>query len=516
MQPLTEAEPNYFICGGQLHPNGRWLVYGANVDAATGSEIEPTWIYRRDLQTGERTVLARPAKGGSATPELNSSGTHVLYPRFDLHPAGRQVWLVGIDGSEDREILNFGPAVKAHASWLPDGRRAVVLGETPTHLRVGVWGMADGSLRWLIDDPARNIEHAFVPHNGKRIVVMEVREARLMASLLDPETGREEPVRTARGSLVPLAPVGDGQWIGQVYASMQPADVVRFSPASLPDGAMDSVSRVWHHTPLRPDDFAQAEDFRWQSVDGLPVQGWLYRAQGQAVGTVVYVHGGPTAHSEDRINAQIQLFVRHGFHVLDPNYRGSTGFGLRYREAIKEDGWGGREQDDIRTGIEALIEAGVAERGKVGMTGTSYGGYSCWCAITRCPPEMLAASAPICGMTDLVVDYETTRPDLRPYSEEMMGGRPDQVPERYRERSPIHFVADIKGRLLIVQGLQDPNVTPQNVQAVERALKTAGVPYELLTFDDEGHGIGKRANQRRLYIRLLDFFTQAFADSPRA
>ena len=61
-----------------------------------------------------------------------------------------------------------------------------------------------------------------------------------------------------------------------------------------------------------------------------------------------------------------------------PNYRGSTGFGLAFREAIKEDGWGGLEQEDIRAGIEALIAAGIAEPGKVGITGTSYGGYSAW------------------------------------------------------------------------------------------------------------------------------------------
>jgi dipeptidyl aminopeptidase/acylaminoacyl peptidase len=70
-------------------------------------------------------------------------------------------------------------------------------------------------------------------------------------------------------------------------------------------------------------------------------------------------------------------------------------------------------------------------------------------------------------MTDLVVDYQTTRPDLRPYSEEMIGGNPEQAPQHYFERSPIHFVQDIRGRLMIVQGAQDPNVTPENVRQVK-------------------------------------------------
>jgi dipeptidyl aminopeptidase/acylaminoacyl peptidase len=119
-------------------------------------------------------------------------------------------------------------------------------------------------------------------------------------------------------------------------------------------------------------------------------------------------------------------------------------------------------------------------------------------------------------MTDLVVDYETTRPDLRPYSEEMLGGRPDQVPERYHERSPIHFVHNIRGRLLIVQGMQDPNVTPENVRSVQAALDQAGVPYEVLAFEDEGHGILRPKNQKTLFLRLAKFFGQTFAGSAPA
>jgi dipeptidyl aminopeptidase/acylaminoacyl peptidase len=299
-------------------------------------------------------------------------------------------------------------------------------------------------------------------------------------------------------------------WIGHTYSSRQPADLVRFDPADVRPEAFASLTHVWERTPLKPADLVPAEDFRWRADDGLEIQGWLYRALGELRGTIVYVHGGPTWHSQDWINAQIQFLAACGFHVLDPNYRGSTGFSRTYREAIKARGWGGDEQADIRAGIEALSAAGIAEPGRVGITGTSYGGYSAWWAITHFPAGIVAAAAPICGMTDLVVDYETTRPDLRPLSEEMMGGTPGDVPQRYRERSPLHAVENIEGRLLIVQGLRDPNVTPENVRVVRRALEDAGVPYELLAFEDEGHGIHRPENQRVLYRRLAGFFADAF------
>ena len=507
MLPLTEVDPAYFLRGGDLHANGRWLVYGANFDLVGSREIEPTWIYRHDLESGERIVLAKPRKASYVRPNLSPDGRFVLYTRRDLHPAGEQVWLVDIDGLEDREILNFGTEMKTFASWFPYGKRVLVVSDGETHKRVGVWTMADGSMRWVIDDPKRSIEEVFAPHGSEGLVIVEVRQARIHSSFLNLETGVETEIAVPSHNVIPIAPAVDGRWVAQSFSSRQPDDVVSFSVGDSGLSDLTSISSVWERTTLGPSDLTPAEAYRWHSVDGLEIQGWLYRPQGEPKGTIVYVHGGPTSYSMDRINAQIQLFARAGFAVLDPNYRGSTGFGLSFREAIKEEGWGGKEQEDILSGIEALIMAGIAQAGKVGITGTSYGGYSSWCAITRNPVELVAAAAPICGMTDLVIDYETTRPDLRPYSEEMMGGSPEVVPEKYYERSPINFVESIQGRLLIVQGDQDPNVTPENVRVVKDALEDAGVAYEILRFEDEGHGIYKLENRKTLYLALLGFFT---------
>ncbi len=369
-------------------------------------------------------------------------------------------------------------------------------------------------MRWLLDNPRRNVEYAFVPPNGGPVVVVEIERARIQASLLDPESGAENRLPSPSGNLIPLAPTGKDLWVGLHYSARSPVDLVLFDPAG--NGASTtSLTGLWERVPLRAESLALAEDFSWKSVDGLDVQGWLYRTHGRSVGTIVLIHGGPTSHGEDRFNAQIQYLVSRGFDVLVPNYRGSTGFRLDFQESIKEDGWGGMEQEDIRCGIEALVRAGVARPGRVGVTGTSYGGFSAWRAITHYPPELVAAAAPICGMTDLVVDYHATRPDLRPYSEEMMGGSPEEIPDPYRERSPINFFHNVRGKLLIVQGLKDPNVTPDNVRVATKALEELGIPYELLTFEDEGHGIARPKNLKILYPRLADFFEKAFSETPR-
>ncbi|MCZ7575276.1 MAG: prolyl oligopeptidase family serine peptidase [Ardenticatenaceae bacterium] len=519
LQPLTEAHPPYFVRGGGLRPDERTLFYGANYDFRAGKVITPTWIYRHDLRTGERVPIARPQRPAYTVPDLNRPGTHVLYSRKDRHPSGRQFYLVDVEGREDREILNFGDAVKVSASWFPDGERILVLSEShdgrpQTHMSLGVYHWPSGTMRWLLDDPDRDLESAWVSPDGT-IVVDEVREARHRPTFLDAVTGAETPFPRLPGNFLPEGRTVDGAWIGLYYSATSPTDLVRFEPAAQSPSDLMSLTRVWERTNLDPQHLAPAEEFRWPSVDGLTIQGWLYQAHPNPRRAIIYVHGGPTSHSEDRLNPQIQYLVSRGFNVLDVNYRGSTGFGLTFREAIKVDGWGGREQADIATGAEALIRAGLAGSGQVGLTGTSYGGYSSWYLITHARPKIIAAAAPICGMTDLVVDYTTTRPDLRPYSEEMLGGSPEQVPERYYERSPINFVENIRGKVLIVQGAQDPNVTPENVRQVVERLERRQIPHELLVFEDEGHGIKKPANQTRLFVRLAEFFDEALGPNRR-
>jgi dipeptidyl aminopeptidase/acylaminoacyl peptidase len=513
MRPLTEDRPAYFIRGGSLHPDGRSLFYGANYDFSENHPADVTSVYRHDLQTGQRIPLARPIKPAYILPRLNRAGTQLIYSRKDRHPSGSQVYLVDIEGQSDQEILNFGDQVKVSARWFPDNEHILVLsdstnGQPQTFKSLGIYHWPSKTLRWLVDDPGRSIENAWVSPDGA-IVVDEIIQGNHAPTWIDPSSSVETAYPRVPGNLVPLGRDAAGNWIATYYSATSPQEIVRFSPSSSGEQNLVSLTRVWTHTRLQSEQLVPAENYHWTSEDGLEIQGWLYRSTPNRHKAVLFIHGGPTAHSENRLNAQIQYLVRCGFNVLDVNYRGSTGFGLMFREAIKITGWGGSEQVDITSAAKALIRQGLAQPGCVGVTGTSYGGYSAWCQITHAPRAVIGATAPVCGMTDLVVDYQTTRPDLRPLSEEMLGGSPEQAPRRYHERSPINYVQNITGGLLIVQGGQDPNVSPENVREVVKRLEAGAIPYDLLVFDDEGHGIFKPENQAVLYTRLADFFEQS-------
>jgi dipeptidyl aminopeptidase/acylaminoacyl peptidase len=504
LQPLTPEQSDHYVFGGSFHPDGRSIIYTADFDYLSGAGTEGSWLYVQDLTTGTRRVIACAQSMVERPPEISPDARRVLYHRGDLHPAGTQVWIADWDGSHDRMLFSAGDRFRAYGYWLDDVR-VLIQAETATHTRIGVLDLESSRIRWLVDDPARNIENVVVGHGGRQAMLCEVAAGRLMPRLLDLESGRETPVPQKEFSLLPLRQHPAGDWIVEAYRSTAPhafwrIDPVRSQVRSLVVSAAEGTPR----------EFATARDFRWTSSDGLVIRGWLYEPRGESRGLVVWVHGGPTWHSEDWVNPVLQFLVSAGFTVLDPNYRGSTGFGIPFREAIKQDGWGGREQDDIRTGIEALITAGKARAGHIGVAGLSYGGYSSWIAITRFS-DLVNAACAICGMYELGIDYHHTEmPHGRAYSEEMMGGTPEQFPERYFNASPKNFVDRIKGKLMIVHGLSDSNVSPANTDLAVKDLDARSIPYRLLTFADEGHGIYKAGNRARWLSEMADFFADAF------
>lgn len=501
LMQLTPEQTSHYVYGGIFSADGQDVIFTANFDYDAGAVTEGGWIWRQNLTTGARRCLARAESPFETGPKLSPSGRQLLWHRHEAAPAGTQLWVMNADGAGLCEVLNLGPSNNAHGVWLDDGRIAFVADEGGRD-RLGVLTLASGAVAWLAGEPELYPFEVIAGARGFACIAHEQSNTRCV--LVEGGSIRPLPNRSGRRSLLPHAALPDGGWIAEAYDGDAPHQLVRVHP----DGRCTALvtapaNPARQHIPPR--------DYRWTAPDGRAMQGWLYEPKEASKGFIAYVHGGPTWHSEDWVNPKIGYWVQKGYTVLDPNYRGSTGFGYAHREAVKEDGWGGREQADIRAGIEQALADGLAVRGKIGMAGNSYGGFSSWFGITR-HADLVDAAIPMCGMFRLDIDYHATEmPHGRAYSEEMMGGTPEQFPEKYDNASPGRFIDQISGDLLIVHGLADSNVGPQNTHTAVRELTAAGIAHQVLLFENEGHGIFRPANVAR-YLEASDaFFAAAFA-----
>lgn len=220
---------------------------------------------------------------------------------------------------------------------------------------------------------------------------------------------------------------------------------------------------------------------------------------------IVHLHGGPAAQETPGFDPLAQQFVKHGFIYVEPNVRGSTGYGKSYEKADD-----GAKRLNVISDIAACAEdakstfAFNGRTPKVGVYGGSYGGYATLAALTLFPGTYDAGFA-IVGMSSLTSFLKNTaayRAQLR-VSEY---GDPVKDADALRKLSPIEFIDKVRAPLMIVHGLNDPRVPVGEAVQFQQLLEKRGQKAKLVIFPDEGHGVQKRPNRVLLHGYLLEFF----------
>jgi dipeptidyl aminopeptidase/acylaminoacyl peptidase len=233
-------------------------------------------------------------------------------------------------------------------------------------------------------------------------------------------------------------------------------------------------------TPFAHGGIAAPEVVHFRSrKDGLPIAGILYKPLGYTAGQtcplVVWAHGGPEGQDALTFSPWSIFLAQQGYLVLLPNFRGSTGYGEKFRNANVEDSGGG-EIDDVASGIRYLIDKGLADPKRVAIGGGSHGGTVVANAVTKLPGTF-AAAIQLYGVTDRATFLERTNRNSKIRWETKMGGTPAQKPAVYRKANVIPDVAKIDAPLLIMHGEEDPQVPPRESAQFVEALKAAGKPY---------------------------------------
>ncbi len=254
---------------------------------------------------------------------------------------------------------------------------------------------------------------------------------------------------------------------------------------------------------------APMKPVRYPSSDGLEIPAYLTLPRGTAakgLPAVILPHGGPWAREGWGYDPLTQFLANRGYAVLQPNFRGSTGFGKKFLNAGNKQ-WGEKMQDDITWGAKFLVTQGIDAK-RIGIMGGSYGGYATLAGVAF-TPEVYAAAVSIVGPSNLI----TLLDSIPPYWEagrklfyERMGDPSTAEGKAQLERqSPLNSAAKIRTPLLVVQGANDPRVNKAESDQIVIALRDRGFPVEYIVAPDEGHGFARPINNMATFAAAEKF-----------
>jgi dipeptidyl aminopeptidase/acylaminoacyl peptidase len=246
---------------------------------------------------------------------------------------------------------------------------------------------------------------------------------------------------------------------------------------------------------------AQMRAVSFPARDGLTLNGYLTLPAGVKPANlplVLFVHGGPWARDSWGYNPYAQWLSNRGYAVLQVNYRGSTGFGKKFRNAAMKQ-FAGKMHDDLLDGVDWAVSQGWVDARKVAIMGGSYGGYATLVGMTF-TPDTFACGVDIVGPSNLVTLVESFPPYWEPYLGDSwypFVGNPKNPAEKadMEARSPIFKVGAIKKPLLIGQGANDPRVTQRESEQIVAAMEARGLPVTYVVYSDEGHGFARPENR---------------------
>ena len=261
---------------------------------------------------------------------------------------------------------------------------------------------------------------------------------------------------------------------------------------------------------LDPSVFVGGEHVYYQSFDGLAIPAILDRppevAEGARLPAIVHVHGGPTAQFFRGFDPFAQFLVDKGFVVLEPNIRGSTGYGVGFRDAALKD-WGGADLEDVAAGAEYLKGVPYVDPDRIVVFGGSYGGYMTFMAVTK-KPDLWRAGVAWVGITDLKRMYDTSMEHFKYFLREQMGD-PEQHAALWADRSAINFADRLRARLLMVHGANDPRCPVEQSRIFRDRLlelgREEGADFEYVELSDEGHGSNDIEQKIRTFRILADY-----------
>jgi len=493
-EPAAPGLGNSYPAGLALGRDGRTAVVGRSTDG-DGSTIHVS-------RTGEEPVEVYRHRESASVGDLSHDGSLIAIEHTEhgdaMHSALR---VLRTDGStvaelDDTEggaaelgldVLGFAPV---------DGDTRLLVG----HQRRGrwepmVWDVESGeetdlALAARLDG---DLSAEWYP-DGSALLVVNSFEARSELWRYDLATRRLERVRTPKGMVSGATARPDGS-VEYLWSSSAEAPVVRSTSGEV----------VLDPPGMKAPRSVPVEDV-WVTGPGGRIHALVQRPAGATgpLPTVFDIHGGPTWHDSDSFAAGPAAWVDHGYMVIRVNYRGSTGYGREWTDALKHR-VGLIELEDIAAVREWAVSSGSADPDRLILTGGSWGGYLTLLGL-GVQPEAWALGIAAVPVADYVTAYHDEMEALKAMDRTLLGGTPEEVPERFEASSPLTYVDAVKAPVYISAGVNDPRCPIRQVENYVARLAARDAEHEVYRYD-AGHGslvVDERIKQVRLELEFAE------------
>lgn len=462
-----------------------------------------------DLASRQVRLLTKEAdpKWGWSPVAFVDGGRALIANRRFTDDSASEVWRVDVASGRATKLLGAKDVVYAAGGATPDGSViAVTTDEKTGQPHAGIYTVAAKSWRWLKPTPWEQTAGDVSP-DGRAMVVRTLDDVRSSLSLVDLATGAERPVPTDPGLVFAygrptFSPDGKSMLLVRSGAD-SPADLF---VADVAAGTTRPITALAMAT-LTPAALPKSQVVTYRSFDGTPISAIVtipfnLQRDGSAPG-IVLPHGGPTGQAQDGFSRTATALASRGYVVIQPNFRGSTGYGEAFQKANFKDLGGGDLKDTVAA-KRFLVDTGFVDPKRVGITGASYGGFMTLMAIGRTPDEF-AAAVQLFGIINWRTMYRDEDAQLQAYQATLLG-TPDTDPSVYDAASPLTYLNAAKAPLLQLQGENDIRVPRGQAQEVADMLKTKGNVVETVFYPAEGHGFYKRENQIDSLRRTVEWF----------
>jgi dipeptidyl aminopeptidase/acylaminoacyl peptidase len=423
------------------------------------------------------------------------------------------IWIADASTKEKHKLISSGDAPNHGARWSADGKWIAYLGtEHPfgVHKTDLFVIAADGSGAAKKLTSSFDLDAGTPVWHGEHIFFSAESRENVELFYANPNSTAIGQATHLPGTfqLADVTGTGTSVAIGVYSTAQHPGEVARVT-----DGEDKAVMLTAVNSWLSAYALGESEIVKWRSNDGTEVEGVLTKPAdfdpAHKYPLLLNPHGGPTGASLDGFNATAQVMAANGYLVLQPNFRGSTGRGEKFAAANKND-WGKGDYEDCISGVNAIVQRGIADKNRLGAFGWSYGGYMTFWILTQ--TDMFKAISPGAGLTDLAAMYSQN--DIQRYLRWFFDDKsPWGNEQTWWDHSPMKYVNNVKTPALILQGQADTRVPMAQAQEMYHALLERNVPVEFVLYPREPHGFTEPRHIQDRLRRYLTFFGK-YLDNP--